>query len=266
MKARIGYIHQACNTGKIAALDELQKVYRDEVQKYINEMIVGRRHYVKLSEMKSFFSTSSMSCHLRISAELQAINLVNNWVKSLYSRFKKRIFEKDFTDQQRMELRCVGKYLLTKAGKFGKGSISQEMLDLYWSWVWDKEITGNSPVVSDDFPMWLSELCLKFGKEEHSTLFGGWWVAVSCLKNGTRIQIPLSCNPFLDNPDKFAKSVLIRKREGRWTFQFTDKTPEKEFSKTSKKLGVDVGLNVLAATSDGELFGEKVKPIFDRKY
>ena len=266
MKARIGHIHTDCNTGKIVKLDELQKVYRSEVQKCIEEMFLKHRHYIKPSEMKGFFPSSTMSCHLRICSEFQAIHLVNAWVKGLYPRLKKRIFEQPFTDQQRMELRCIGKYLLTKAGKFGKGTISQEMLDLYWSWVWDKDISGNSPVVSDDLPMWLNEFCVSYGKAKNAESLGGWWIAVSCLTNGERIRIPLSRNPFLDKSETFAKSVLIRKREGKWTFQFTDKTPDKEFGRTSKKLGVDVGLNVLAATSDGELFGQNVKSVFDRRY
>ena len=266
MKARIGHIHPECNTGKIVALDELQKVYRSEVQKCVDEMFLKHRYHVKPSEMKGFFPSSMMSCHLRISSEFQAIHLVNAWVRGLYSRMKKRIFEQDFTDQQRMELRCIGKYLLTKAGKFGKGTISQEMLDLYWSWVWDEKISGARPIVSDDFPMWLNAFGVSFGKAKKAESLSGWWVKVSSLKNGKRVQIPLACNPFLDKPETFVSSVLIRKREGKWTFQFTDKTPDRKFGKTSKKLGLDVGLNVLAATSDGELFGQKVKPVFDRKY
>jgi len=266
MKSRIGYAHPECNSGKVGALNELHGVYREDIQKYVNEMVKAKRHHIKPSAYKTFFSGSVMSSHLKKCAKAQAVNMVDGWVRSLYSRLKYRIYEQPFTDQQRMELRCVGKYMLTKAGKFGKGTISQEMVDLYWSWVWDKDIAGNTPVVSDNFPMWLSEACVVFRGAKKANSLGGWWVAVYCLRNGKRVQIPLSNNPFLKSTDVFAKSVLICKRNGRWTFQFVDKTPDVVFAKTSKKLGVDVGLNVLAATSDGELFGQRVKPVFDKRY
>jgi len=66
--------------------------------------------------------------------------------------------------------------------------------------------------------------------------------------------------------ESVAKSVLVKKRKGIWTFQFTDKTPDQELDGTRGKIGLDVGLNVLAATSDGGLYGKAVKPAFDRLY
>ena len=266
MKARVVYAHKDCNIGKLQSLEELQRIYQSEVQKYINEMIVGKRHHIKLAEMRIFFSESVLSSQLRKCAENQASNLVETWIKGLYYRLKNRIYEKPFNDQQRMELRCIGKYLLTKSGKFGKGNISQEMVDLYWSWIWDKEIVGNPPEIAGDFPMWLSEMCVDFGKAKKAKSLGDWWISVSCLKNGRRVKIPLANNPYLDNPEDFAKSVLIRKRDGNWSFQFTDKKPDIEFTKTNKKIGLDVGLNVLASTSDGQLFGKEIKPVFDSRY
>lgn len=266
MKARIVHSHPLTNLGKLRDLGALQEVYRSDVQRYVDEMLAAHRYHLKPKEWRAFFSPSILSSQLKKNVAAQAVHLVESWVKSLYLRLKPRIFEQPFTDQQRMELRCIGKYLLTKTGKFGKGTISQEMIDLYWSWVWNPEISGEPPKVSEDFPMWLSEMCVSFASPKKATGLEGWWVAVSCLRNGKRLQIPLASSPYLTDPTVFANSVLIQKRQNKWCFQFTDKTPDPEFEPTEKKLGVDVGLNVLAATSDGKLLGQTCKPKFDRLY
>ena len=166
-----------------------------------------------------------------------------------------------------MELRCCGKYHVTRAGKFGKGSISQEMIDLYYGWLWTPEIAGDAPQISENFPMWMSEMTCVYGKSKDSSHFR-WWIRCSSLENGKRIEVPLAPNPYIKNFDGLSKSVLVRKREGRWTFQFCEKGLESEdsFDGSAGKIGLDVGLNVLASTSDGKLYGREIKPKFDKLY
>ena len=268
MKARIAHAHRDCNAGKLEQLSALQAVYRAFVQQCVDCMVAAKRHHVKPSEYQRFFPASTMSSQLRKCAVAQAVNIVGTWARGRYARLKPRIFEQPFTDHQRMQLRCVGKYMLTKAGKFGKGTIGPDMVQLYWSWVWDPAIAGNTPVMSDAMPMWLSEMCVAYGPAKSSKLHVGWWLRASCLVNGKRVAIPLAENPWLDNADHFAKSVLVRKADGQWLFQFTDKTPETETEHQpgDVKIGVDVGLNVLAADSSGRLYGTGVKREFDRRY
>jgi putative transposase len=267
VKARIAHAHPNTNQGKLEKLAALQAVYRAYVQTCIDAMVVAKHHYVKLADSQVFFPKSiGLSSQLQKCARLQAVYIVSTWTKTLYRRLKRYIYEQDFTREMRVQLNMIGKCLLTQAKKTGTIVITEEALSTWWSWVWDKDIAGNTPVVGDDCPMWLSEMCIEFAPAKQAGSHGGWWARVSCLDNGKRLSIPLAKTPYLTNPTKMAKSVLIGKRHGRWTFQFTDKTPAVEFAPTTKRIGVDVGLNVLAATSDGRLLGKQCKPKFDRLY
>ena len=65
------------------------------------------------------------------------------------------------------------------------------------------------------------------------------------------------------------KGIHARKdKRGRWRFEVVERKewviPEAE--QDALRIGVDVGLNVIAATSDGRTFGADLKPKFDRLY
>lgn len=268
MKARIVYVAPEINPGKVWKLDQLHLAYRSYVQQCIDIMVKNRRTSVLPSERRTYFPTSEiLSSQILKNAQMHAVQVVETWIKGLYVRALRKVIRlrEGLTDHQRMELRCCGKYLVKRAGKFGKGTITQEMVDLYWGWVWDPEVSGNSPQVSDDFSMMLTEMTCSFGPAEDASFFG-WWLQASCLVRGKPVQIPLSFNPYLTGVDVLAKGVLAKKREGRWTFQFCEKAEETEFDGVLGKIAVDVGLNVLAATSDGRLYGADFKPKFDKVY
>jgi len=268
MKARIVYVDPEVNSGKLSKLNDLYAAYQSYVQSCVQLMIKDHRPSVIPSERRTYFPTSEiLSSQILKNAQLHAVQLIETWIKGLYGRkLKKQIrLHENLTDHQRMELCCCGKYLVKRAGKFGKGTISQEMVDLYWSWVWDIGLSGQPPQVSENLPMMLSEMTCSFGPAEGTTHFG-WWIKTSCLVNGRTVKIPLAYNPYLKSVEGLAKSVLAKKREGRWVFQFCEKTEEPEFERSSEKLGVDVGLNMIAATSEGELFGADFKPKFDKLY
>jgi transposase len=269
MKARIVYTALETNPGKLVKLEELHAAYRSYVQKCIDKMVSDHRASVAPSERRLYFDSSeALSSQILKNAQAQATDLVETWVKQRYAQKLKKVIRlrEDLSDHQRMELRCCGKYLVKKTGKFGKGVITQEMVSLYWGWVWDPEVAGKPPVVSESFPMWMSEMTCGFGPSDKAGHFG-WWLRFSSLESGRRTQVPLAFNPYLKSTEGLAKSCMVKKRNGRWTFQFCEKNPEEPaFDGTQGKIGVDVGLNVIAATSDGRLYGARFKPRFDRLY
>lgn len=77
-------------------------------------------------------------------------------------------------------------------------------------------------------------------------------------------------HPFVKSPSDLNKDGLLRQnKKGQWVLQLLDKTsvpPIEAPSKEALHTGVDVGLNVMAATSDGRLRGQGVKPLFNRTY
>ncbi len=266
MKTRVVHSAIETNPGKLQKLDDLHVAYRSYVQICIDQMIQECRIHVLPSERREYFPTSEIiSSQILKNAQMHAVQVVETWVKGLYGRRLKEFIRKqsDLNNQQRMEHLCCGKYLIKKAGKFGKGTISQEMVDLYWSWVWNPDISGKYPVISESFPMWMTETTCAFGPTKDTHHFG-WWLRIACLTRYHTVKIPLAFSPYLKAG--FAKTVLAKKRDGRWTFQFYVKTEDTTFDGNHGTLGVDVGLNVIAATSEGRLYGAAFKPKFDRLY
>ena len=268
MKARIVNVAPETNPGKIAKLDALHLAYTEYAKLCLAKMIEARVPSLSLKDRKHFFPPSEiLSIHLVNGARDQVTHLVETWVKSLHARkLKTRIKrDKSFTEQQKIELYCCGKYLVTKPGKLGKGTISQAMINLFWSWVWDPEISGKPPTITERFPIMLSGLACSFGPSKEAGHFE-LWIKVSCLDRGYRVEIPLSPNPYIKKAAKLASTVLAKKRYGVWTFQFVDKAEEAKIDGSQGTLGLDVGLNSIASTSDGRLYGTKFKPRFDKLY
>lgn len=269
MKARLAHLAGDANQGKIAALDALHSAYTGYVRDCVAQLLADRLPDLPQRLRRSYFAgPNTLTSQIRKNAQAHAADMVRTWVAGSYSRkLRDHINEhkSEFTEHQLMELRCIGKYLLREAGRFGKGTISQEMVDLYWQWVWDPQVSGNPPEVRDTLPMWMTQETCRFNRAEHTEHFG-WWIRISTLTGGERIDIPLTDTPYMH--EKLAKSVMVRKDQvsGRWVFQLTDKTPEEVPKGDAGTVGLDVGLNCLAADSSGNLYGAGFKPEFDRQY
>jgi hypothetical protein len=266
MKAIVAHAHEATNPGKLALLDALSVEYRAYVRKCLQKMSDDKRVAVEIYERRTYFPTASnLSSQIVKNAQAHAVFIMDSWIRSLYARkLRNKISRTEgLTDQQKIELRCCGKRVLQKPGVQGRMILTPEMFDLYWSWVWDTSVSGSPPEVKKDLPMWMTEMTCEVQQAKHAGL-SGWWFKFSCLLKGHRVWIPLAFNPQMKGD--LAKTVLVKKRKNRWTFQFTDKTPDKILDGSQGKIGIDVGLNVLAATSDGRLYGQDIKPKFDVLY
>jgi len=123
MKARIVYASPETNFGKLLKLDELHTAYRFYVQNCIDKMVFDKRDNVLLSECRGYFPIFNvLSSHIGKSAQRQAVNLIQTWIKQRYAhKLRKYLNTQDLTSHQKLELRCIGKYQLKKPGKFGKG-------------------------------------------------------------------------------------------------------------------------------------------------
>jgi len=267
IKSRITFNTHETNGGKLRRLSDLYAAYTAYVQECIDQMASGRRSNVFPSERQTYFKPSPvLSSQIEKNARMQAVDLMAVWVKGLYGRkLSKQIARTEgLSDNQKMQLRCCGKYNVSRAGKFGKGTITQEMVDLYWGWVWDESVSGKPPTVSAQIPMMMTEMTCVFGPSKGSEHFG-WWLRFSGLESGRRVQVPLVSTPYLNG--SFAKTVLVQpSRDGRWRFQFSEEVPDKALDGSKGKVGLDVGLNCLAATSDGRIYGPNFKPLFDKTY
>ena len=270
IKSRFTFADAQTNIGKCLQLDSLYSEYLKYLNICIDLLIQNKQTSLAPSAMRTFFSPSNtLSSQIAKNIQHQAVEIINTWTRVLYGRKLSKLISKDktLTDQQRMELHCCGKYGVSKPGKFGRGTISPEMIALYWSWVWDSEISGNPPAISDRVPMVMSEMTCVFGLATKSKEFP-IWLRFSSLQAGRRTQIPLKATPYLLAglaKGTLSKTVTVSKtKKGQWRFQFSENSPDPVLDGSKGSLGVDVGLNCLAATSNGRLYGHGFKPVFDK--
>jgi len=269
-KSRFLYFHPETNKGKIQALEALQVEYKRYLQSCIDQMISSKRMKVSNKNLRSFFPKETiLSTNIVTACHHHANEIILSWVSSLYTRkikykIKKLYKENQIDELTKISLFTIGKYSIDKPSE----TISQESINFYWTLLLDPEISGKTPTVSNRIGIRTSVHTSNIRKLEE-TKIASWWLGFSNLKKGRKIQIPLKANPFLNSPDEIVDGCLIRKdKRGRWTVGVLEKkvAEKPKLLPGMPKIGVDVGLNVLAATSDGRLYGEEVKPKFDKLY
>ena len=274
-KARFFLLHPEVNGGKIERLEELHREYASYVRTCVQAMIDGRRLSLARSEKQAFFpKADKLSSQIEKNARDHAIQIVSAWAKSRYALKIKGLISKakragEISSEQAKALYTVGKYLRDQPDP--KRGITQGDLDLYWKILDEKG--GRKPVVSDALPMRLSEMTARLeDPKEDGAQIADLWLRVSSLEARKSIWLPLKGSPYVQKADQVSKGILARKtKKGLWRFEAVEKrewvVPEpSDLPEEAPRLGVDVGLNVLAATSEGDLYGASFKPRFDRLY
>ncbi len=267
-KMRLFMLDPRCNEGKVARLEALHAEYVGYVRACVGQMVASRCYQMPQSAKRQFFSPSpTLSSQIAKNAQDHAIQIVSAWHAATYARsVRKHITngrrEGTYTEQDAKALYTIGRKTICKPWNF----ITQQHLDTYHALL--DEHGGNPPTVRDSLPMRLSEMTAVFAKPKQAFTADSW-LAVSTLDKGKRrMTLPLVGNPYA-KPSDVSKGITARKtKRGRWRFEAVEKTdwvaPTAGHGWT--RLGVDVGLNVLAATSDGTTYGAKFKPNFDRAY
>lgn len=266
-KSRALYLHPETNEGKIHALEALQVEYHRYLQACIDRMISSKRMTVSKKELLSFFPKEKMlSSNLVLACQQHAVEVMSGWSASLYTKKLKPKIKQLYRDGEvsepiKIALFTIGKYRVDHPTE----TIPQEALDLYWILLLK---ASKPPTVSNRVGIRLSIHTSDIRKLEE-TKVSQWWLGFSNLKKGRKIQVPIVENPHVKSPDEIVNGCMIRKdRRGRWRVEVLEKKliANPKFDPKSPRVGVDVGLNVIAATSDGNLYGADFKPRFDKTY
>ncbi len=269
-KSRSLYLHPECNQGKLDALEALYAEYRAYVGVCVQTMLDARRLTLPRSAKQDFFPPADkLSSQIEKNARDHAILIVSTWAKGVYARKLKHHIRlayrnREIDDDLRKQLCTLGKHLICEPWKF----VTQEAIDLYWGWLVDPKVAGNLPQVSDRIGMRLSEMTGKLQDPQEAS-YADLWLNLSTLVRRKVVWLPLVGNPYVKRASDVSKGILARKdRRGRWRFETVD-TKEWAIPQAqpgSPRVGVDVGLNVIAATSEGHTFGADLKPKFDKLY
>jgi hypothetical protein len=270
-KSRFLYLDPKVNPGKIASLEALQAAYATYLQVCVNAMLAAHRFSLALKDKQALFpACEALSSQIVKNVRDHAISIVSGWAASKYTTKLKSVIkgkakDGEIDEAQRSALYILGKRLVDKPG----GKVTQEALDLYWSWLLDEKVVGRTPGISSKCGMRMSEMTAVLSMSTETKL-SQWWLGFSHLATGkARIQLPLAASPYVKDVADVSKGVLARKtKQGRWRFEVVEKaewevpTP----AEGAPRVGVDVGLNVMAATSSGELLGASLKPKFNALY
>lgn len=99
----------------------------------------------------------------------------------------------------------------------------------------------------------------------HKTTFNGW-IDVATLTKYRRIGLPFNSYSRLNKAlkaGKLSKGIKLIHRKKGWFVQFVVALPTKSISST-KRVGIDVGINVSAFTSTNRRYGEDLKELRTR--
>ncbi len=261
--------------GKVERLEALHREYVAYVCICVQAMLDGRRLSLARSEKQAFFPKAErLTSQIEKNARDHAIQVVSTWAKARYAVKIKGLISKakregELTDEQAKALYTIGKYLRDRPDS--KGTITQDDIDLYWKILDEKG--GRKPEISESLPMRLSEMTANLeNPEDDGASLADFWLRVSSLEARKSVWLPIVGNPYVTQANQVSKGILARKtKQGRWRFEAVEKrewvVPEpSDLPVDAPRLGVDVGLNVLAAASDGCLYGREFKPKFDKVY
>ena len=263
-------LHPECNPGKILSLEELHTEYLKYANLCASFMLDSRVLTLPRKEKQDFFPRAeNLTSQIEKNARDQAITLVSSWAKSVYVRTLKdyiwvKFKNKEITEDFKHQLYIVGKHLVTKPCK----SVSQEAINTYFTWLYDEEIVGKKPSFSSRTGMLLSQDTARF-QDPEETILADFWVGVSTLVTRQLAWLPLVRNQYIIRAKDASKGILARKtRRGIWRFEAIDQHEFEipEIDENTKYVGIDVGLNVVAATSEGLTLGENLKPLYDLRY
>ena len=270
-KSRFLILHPDTNPGKIKTLDALQTEYTAYVQICVSLMIEKRRFKMDRTEKQAFFPGAEfLTSQIEKNARDHAIGMVKGWAASAYTnKIKKAITKlkknKEITDGVAKSLYIVGKY----SRQFPSGSVTQEHLDAYWELLLK---TVSIPDITNKIGMRMSESTSRLESPDEA-FHADFWIQISTLQSRKCVWLPLVGSSYVKSPDQVGKGFLARKtKRGLWRFETLDtkdwEVPdiEDESVKEWPHIGVDVGLNVAAATSDGRRYGTDLKPKFNRLY
>lgn len=260
--------HPAINAGKVAILDALQVRYADYVRICV-DLLIGRRTFNLLRSAKqAFFPRAEfLSSQIEKNARDHAIGIVTGWARAAYTNTTKAAIRKlekagSICENRAKAMRCVGKNLLTES----EGQITAEILDAYWSLL---ESAVKRPTITERIGIRMSEMtCRLEDPGEGGATLADLWLRVSTLTKFKSVWIPLVGSPFVQKAGDVRKGILARRKNGRWRFEALDVSSWETLKAdpSAPRIGVDVGLNVVAATSNGRLLGGDLKPKFNALY
>lgn len=258
------------NQGKIKEIEKVLDVYRPLVLDICAAMM---QEFFDTGKIKTFIDDerygqfkSRLSTRYSQTAYAQGRGICLSYIESMKNLLAEKIKEADVSSNLRHQLFSINKAKawFNNGYKSKKIEITDEARK-YAQWLFhfhDKDSRFNC----DNINMVLdANVALIKEKIEGKATKFDYWIRISTTVKGKPVYIPIETNPYFENYEGIRRdTVQVNKKDGILTFSFIKKFTDAEIRKGEKRLGIDIGLKTLFATSYGDLLGAKYVEKLDK--
>lgn len=249
------------NLNKQTKIFEIIKEYRLTARSISN--ILWDTFY-KSSKLPKYVDTkyipSKLSERYKQVCLAQVRGMVSSYIENRKNDFKDYVYRSSISDEDlRLKLFYVNKYALW----FSKESVKMK----------DLEIDENTLRLARD----IARRSFKINRKSSVSNIGlaldakviqiekstqghfDYWVKLSTLEKGKPIYLPLTSNEHFESKEgKLAKFVQITAKNNRLSVSLLKELERKEtYTSMTDRIGIDLGLSCLIATSKGDMFGRE---------
>ena len=247
------------NLNKQTKIFEIIKEYRLMARSISN--LLWNTFY-KSSKLPKYVDTkdvpSKLSKRYKQVCLAQVRGMISSYVENRKNDFKEYVYRSSISDEDlRFKLFCVNKYALwfSKEPVKMKGvEIDTDVLRLARVIARRSLKINRKPNVSN-IGLALDAKVIQIEKSTRGCF--DYWIKFSTLEKGKPIYLPLKTNEYFESKEgKLAKFVQIIAKNNSLSVSLLKELDKKEpYNFMTDKIGIDLGLSCLIATSKGDMFG-----------
>jgi putative transposase len=253
-------------------LDKIRKViieYRKTSKSISN--IQWFNFYKDNKEFNSYLDIKKCKSNLneryKQTCQKQVVSILNSYLSNVKNRFVEKVYGSSISKEDRIKLLYINKYnsWFKKSIKMKGEFISDDLIKLSRNIF--KKLTKNKPCFKSINMSLDSKQMEIIPRLEGKAIKFDYWVKISTLEFRKQILIPLTSNYYFDSKDGVIKnSIQINLIDNKIEFSLLKSINiDTDYIKDQTvKLGLDVGMNNLLATNNGDLIGKKAMEHFKK--
>lgn len=257
---RTGLHKSPINQGKKAAVTALHRAYQDTAHRLANGQWRLLFENGRLDKNAKLRVSSVLSARYIQTCQYQVVAVLAGYLGNCAEMFKRAVRGASLSQEVQVQLLYLNKYKLwyKKEVKMQGVSLPVEVLRLARNIMRGVFKRCRKPRVSG-INLALDEKVATLEVADTASTFP-YWVKLSTLQAGKPIRLPVAANPWFAGIQGEVKAFvqLNRLENGDYVVGVIKEINASPYQPKLDMLGLDVGMNVLLATSEGDLLGQGV--------